>query len=72
MDAKTLESVCNAIYRQFPEVKGKRPKVQSHGETGHLLIFQGTGTTSDGKSIARTVRVTVTAGGKIGKITTSR
>ncbi len=72
MDKKTLSSICSQVYSRFPEVKGCQPKVQSHGETGQILIFKGQSTSADGHSISRVVRVVVDKNGKISKMTTSR
>ncbi len=72
MDKKTLTAICNQVYSRFPEVKGCRPRIQSHGETGQILIFKGQATTADGRNIPRVVRVVVDKNGKINKMTTSR
>jgi hypothetical protein len=76
MDSKTVNSVCSQIYRRFPEVNGVRPKVQSQASpqagSTYLLIFKGTATTADGKTLPRIVRATVDEQGKILKVTTSR
>jgi len=77
MDSKIVNSVCSQIYRQFPEVNGSRPKVQSQSTSSqagstYLLIFKGTATTADGKTLPRIVRATVNEQGKIIKVTTSR
>ena len=80
MDNKHLDSICKQIYKRFPEVSGYHPKVQTqnlpHGNSEstsqYLLIFQGSRTTADGKSINRIVRVVVSEQGRILKVTTSR
>ena len=72
MDKKILSSICSQVYSRFPEVKGCQPKIQSHGDTGQVLIFKGQATGADGKSINRVVRVVVDQNGKISKMTTSR
>ncbi len=72
MDSKTLDNICGQIYRRFPEVKGCRPKVSSMTSTQSLLIFTGKGQVPNGASISHTVRVVVSADGKILKTTTSR
>ena len=72
MERKVLDQVCTQIYRQFPEVKGKRPTVRTYAVNKHLLIFNSKATTADGKNIPRTIRVVVSEDGKIDKITTSR
>jgi hypothetical protein len=77
MDSKTVNSICSQIYRRFPEVNGVHPKVQPQSTSGqvgstYLLIFKGTATTADGKTLPRIVRATVDEQGKILKVTTSR
>ncbi len=72
METKLLEKVCSQIYRQFPEVNGKKPQVKPYASSKYLLIFSATATTADGKSIPRKIRVIVDENGKIGKVTTSR
>jgi hypothetical protein len=72
MDRETMKKVCQQIYRRFPDVEGSKPKVRSYDQDLSLLIFSGKGTTADGRSIGRTVRVVVNPDGKIKKVTTSR
>jgi hypothetical protein len=81
MDSKMIDTVCKQVYSRFPEVNGCAPKIQaqkpgpageSKGSANYLFVFNGKGTTADGKSISRTVRVVVTERGKIIKMTTSR
>jgi len=71
MDKQLLTSVCNQIYKRFPEVKGCQPKVLPQN-TQYLLVFHGTAQTPDGHSIQRTVRAVVNQNGKVSKVTTSR
>ncbi|MCE5207235.1 MAG: hypothetical protein LLG42_02875 [Chloroflexi bacterium] len=72
MEPGVLEKICSQIYRKYPEFKGKRPRVKAYASTQNLLIFSSQGTTADGKSITRSLRVIVDENGKIGKVTTSR
>ena len=72
MDEKTISTVCKTVYQKFPDVKGIRPKVKTQPGEATVLIFESKSTTASGKSIGRTVRVTVSAGGKITKMSTSR
>jgi hypothetical protein len=72
MDDKYLQQVCNSVYRQFPEMKGSRPSVSTLPGDKYQLVFHGKAETSDGKKIARTVRVAASETGKILKLTTSR
>jgi len=72
MDKKSIDRVCKNIYRRFPALKNKRPKVSSHGENRYLLIFSGSGKTPDGKTITNTVRVVASEEGRIIKSSMSR
>ena len=72
MDNHALQSICDEIYRKFPEVNGARPRVSAYSESKVLLIFNGKATTADGKTLSRTVRVVASEDGKIDKVTTSR
>lgn len=75
MNAKSLQKIEDRIYRQFPEVAGKRPKVtqqKSGRAANYLLTFSGRADGPGGRSIARTVRVVADEGGRILKVSTSR
>jgi hypothetical protein len=72
MESKYIDSVCKQIYKKFPEVSGVEPKITTRPENQFLLVFKGSGTTADGHTIQRVVRVVVDSSGKILKITTSR
>jgi len=72
MERQQLTSICDQIYRKFPEVSGKQPKVQAQSDDRTLLIFTGAATAADGRKISRTVRVVVDRLGKIIKVSTSR
>lgn len=72
METRLIQSICKKVYERFPEMKGSQPGVQSNPEGNVLLIFKGKGTTLDGKTIQRTVRVVASKDGKIMKLTTSR
>jgi hypothetical protein len=72
MDAGSKTKVCNAVYRQFPELHGVNPSVTSLPAGKYQLIFHGKVKTEDGKTLERTVRVAANDQGKILKMTTSR
>lgn len=72
MDNHATDEICKKVYQRFPEMKGARPSVQNYSETHVLLVFKGKGTTADGRTIQRTVRVVATKEGKITKLTTSK
>jgi hypothetical protein len=72
MDAKTLNQICEKVYKKFPEVQGKKPTSHAQPNDMVVLIFKGTGKAPNGTKIPRIVRVTVSNTGKIMKMSTSR
>jgi hypothetical protein len=78
VDNELINSISNKIYRQFPDVKGVKPKVQTQRFEGgkssntYTLSFNTKVKTSNNKSMPYTVRVVVDERGKILKTTTSR
>ena len=85
MDSKLLQTISQEIYRRFPELNGRRPRVQaikpgqgrSNGgslpaDAKHLLVFSGRAATSTGKQMPLIIRVVVNEQGKILKISSSR
>ena len=84
MDAKLLQTISQEIYHRFPDLRGRRPRVQavkpgqtrsaglaSTNNASYLLVYSGRATTSTGKQMPYTVRVVVNEQGKILKISTS-
>lgn len=72
MERRVLDSICEDIYRRFPEVSGAKPKVSPYSGKQVLLIFNGKAKMADGKTMPRIVRVVANEDGKIEKVTTSR
>jgi hypothetical protein len=72
MEKKAVEKVCKHIYRRFPNLENKHPKVSTHGKDRYLLVFSGSGKTPDGKIIQQTIRVVATEDGRIIKTSMSR
>jgi hypothetical protein len=81
MDTRLVKKISNHVYRQFPEMEGKNPKVRlqtgAAGQTRpvkptYLLTYNTRIGINGGKSISRTVRVVADTNGKIIKISTSR
>jgi hypothetical protein len=75
MQSHNLRKIEKTIYRQFPEVAGKRPKVtqqKSARSSNYLLTFNGRAEGPGGRIILRTVRVVADDSGKILKVSTSR
>jgi hypothetical protein len=85
MDQNLIEAVCEEVYRRFPEIRGKKPKVQKVSSTEelaqkgrsisraptYLLIFQSQAVTANQKSLPTLVRVVIDERGKILKISMS-
>ncbi len=72
MERSILDKVCLQVYRRYPALNGKSPKVTSQGNDRYLLLFTGTGETPDGKTIKQIVRVVADDAGRILKTSTSR
>ena len=80
MDKEIVTSINNKVYRRFPELNGKAPKIQSQNTNTknarssptYLFIYSGTVRISGNKTMPRLVRVVVNEKGKILKISTSR
>lgn len=72
MERSVLDKVCQQIYRRYPNLQGKRPKVTSQGSQRYLLLFTGSGQTPDGNTIKQIVRVVTDDAGRILKTSTSR
>lgn len=72
MDRSHLKSICDQVYRKYPEVKNSSPRVQTRSDGQFLVIFRGSGKAADGRTMATIVRAVVSTGGKIVKLTSSR
>jgi hypothetical protein len=81
MNERLVANICREVYRRFPELRGKRPRVQSfslernsspNASAKYLLTFQGKATTATNKTLPYNVRVVVSAQGKILKMNMSR
>ncbi|OGO27395.1 MAG: hypothetical protein A2Z16_04305 [Chloroflexi bacterium RBG_16_54_18] len=81
MDQDKIKAINKEVYRRFPEVKGKKPKVQvlklsnkrgpDQAKT-YLLVYGSQVSTSNQQVLPRIVRVVATEEGVIVKITTSK
>ena len=85
MNPKLLQTISQEIYHRFPDLRGRRPRVQAvrPGQTRsaglsstngarYLLVYAGRVATSTGKEMPYNVRVVVDEQGKILKVSTSR
>ena len=74
MSLDIIESICNQVYSQFPDLKGIKPitqKMAGPGSGNILVIFKGSTKTASGKNLPRVVRVVANESGKVIKMTTS-
>jgi len=80
MDKEIVTSINKKVYRRFPELNGKAPKIRSQNTSAknarslptYLFVYSGTVRISGNKTMPRLVRVVVNEKGKILKISTSR
>ena len=80
MDKEIVTSINKKVYRRFPELNGKAPKIRSQNSRAknarslptYLFVYSGTVRISGNKTMPRLVRVVVNEKGKILKISTSR
>jgi hypothetical protein len=81
VDAKYMARAKRAVRREFPEMAGAEPTVttrKGHSKstsgtgTGYVLTFKKQVQLPGGKSMARTVRVTMDPAGKIVKLSSSK
>lgn len=81
MEPKLVKSISIQVYRRFPEVAEKKPKVRLQStpkgkdqttQVTYLLTYQTKAEVQGGKTLNRYVRVVADQKGKILKITTSR
>lgn len=72
MDRELVTAICRQVYRRFPEMEGRSPKVKMQGESQVLLIFSTKVTSASGRTLEKTVRVVVSDSGKILKMSESR
>ena len=72
MDPKVVQTISQEVYRRFPDLRGRRPRVQavkpgqtrSAGQTStndarYLLVYAGRVATSTGKQMPYNIRVVV-------------
>ncbi|WP_152031803.1 hypothetical protein [Longilinea arvoryzae] len=72
MEKSLVSAICKQVYRRFPEMEGRQPRVKAQGEEQVLLIFSAKVASESGHSIEKTVRVVANSGGKIIKMSESR
>lgn len=72
MEKSLVSAICKQVYRRFPEMDGRQPRVKAQGEDQVLLIFSAKVASGSGHTIDKTVRVVASNGGKIIKMSESR
>lgn len=80
MKQENVRAVNQKVYRRFPALKGKKPKIQVHGAANtskgpgdktYLLIYRGHAETANNKTLPVFVRVLANERGKIIQIISS-
>ncbi len=72
MDKSALDRICRDVYRKYPEVDGVRPRQRSMENGGSVLLFETRVTTGDGRPMHRTIRVSLSADGRVLKMSASK
>ena len=79
MNQKIINQISKSVYKQFPEVRGTRPKIKQQPQAkalkvdpNYVLTYRTMASLGNGKRIPRQVRVVANRNGKIIRISTSR
>jgi hypothetical protein len=79
MEHAAIQQVNQEIYRKYPEFTGVKPDIQSNAASktagqngGYVLTYQVQVATANDRPMTRRLRVSVSAQGKILKVSTSR
>jgi len=79
MNKRIVNQITKTIYKQFPEVRGSRPKIKEqpqakalNRESSYSLIYRTINLEPSGQRFPRQVRVVAKPNGKILRISTSR
>jgi predicted small secreted protein len=79
MNQKTINQISKTVYKQFPEIRGSRPKIKQQpyaktlkADANYVLTYRAIAALGNGKRIPRQVRVVANRNGKIIRISTSR
>lgn len=81
MDQDTIKQINREVYRRFPEIKGKKPKVQllrpsnkrpADQAKTYVLVYGSQVKLDAHQELSRVVRVVAREDGQIVKITTSK
>ena len=67
-----IEKINRVVYSKFPELIGKKPKVNSQPGEKYLLIYHGEVKMADGPMLNQSVRVICNSNGDVLKISSSR
>lgn len=72
MEKSLVAAICKQVYRRFPELDGRQPRVKAQENDQVLLIFAIKAASMNGHVLEKTVRVVANANGKIIKMSESR
>ena len=67
-----IEKVNKVVYSKFPELTGKKPKVNSQPGDTYLLIYQVEINLANGPKFNQSIRVKCNSNGDVLKISSSR
>jgi hypothetical protein len=72
MEQDAITAVCKRVYRQFPALQGRQPRIKEQEDGKILLVFEGSAPSANGRMMPINVRVVTDAKGKVIKLTSSR
>ena len=79
MEKELVKKISKSVYKKFPELDGKKPKVKPEpqaksfrAENKFILTYKGFAIDQSGRKFPRNVRVVADQKGKILRMSTSR
>jgi hypothetical protein len=79
MNQRIVDQISKTVYKQFPEVRGSRPRIMTqpqpksmNTEISYVLTYRTITMVPSGKRFPRQVRVVANPNGKILRVSTSR
>ena len=72
MNSDELNKINNQIYKQFPYLAGKEPKIVKTPDGLSTLKYSGNSKTANGQQISISIKVKISEDGKIMQISSSR
>jgi hypothetical protein len=79
MNQRIVNQISKIVYKQFPEIRGSRPRIMTQPqpksmnlEASYILTYRAITKVPGGKRFPRQVRVVANPKGKILRVSTSR